>query len=172
MKSCNDLKFLSIYWEEAKKVAKNIKENLPKGSVEYSNEIKSIQTANNVKMFTVQYSDLQNTWSPSEILNKIGGESKSLKALADKIEYMILKGRAKDVEPMIIAILSREKHFGHKQSNHSKKMGYHFAEYYGKGHFKWNFQAYKLNGAELRKVAEYFNLVPTPRLQIKQSYEI
>jgi hypothetical protein len=159
MKALNDLDFLSLFWAEAKQIGQRILRDLPKCA-----------TPNNGKqfrrMYIVNFSDISGqSWGVKEVLSRVMGNSETLNVLADKINYMILEGRAKDVKPMLEKIISRQKHFGHKKSKEVKRIEYlknttgdTSDNYYGKGHFKWNYQAYTLNEAEIRRVKEYFNI--------------
>jgi hypothetical protein len=146
MKSCNDLEFLDSYWKEAKKIAKNIKEQLPKvAGIDFKDTIYESKKSNAI-MFIVNYSDLKNSWSPKDII----GRSEPLEALAEKIERMILKGNACNVKRMIESI-GKNKMKKHKL--------YHYSE--GKsslGHFRWNYQVYVLNKFEISRVREFFSL--------------
>ena len=119
-------------------------------------------------MYIINFSDISGqSWGVEEVLNRCVGTSTTLDTLADKINYMILKGRANDVKPMIERIYSK----GIKnliQPNHSeekwvlrpdgvndklKNLGN-----IGKGHFRWNYQAYILNNVEINHLKKYFKL--------------
>ncbi len=158
MKAVKDLDFLSLFWAEAKAIGQRVLTELPKGSIHYSNTLKQVNPNSTVRMFLVPYSQLGNTWSVESILNRLGGDSETLKVLADKINYMILQGRANDVKPMLekictgrIKSLSRPK--GKCWDNENIK-----AEYLGKGHFRWDYGAHTLTEMEIKRVKEYFNM--------------
>lgn len=150
MKACNDLDFLETYWIEAKKIGVKIKSELPKLA------ISNIKQNTGTLMYFVKFSDLKDSWSAEDTLKRIAGESKTLKILADKIEYMILKNRAKDVKPMLEKICSGRIKTLYKinklESLYPKK------ESLGKGHFRVGTQVYKLNNLELKRINIYFNL--------------
>lgn len=149
------LEFLDTYWKNAKEIAFDIKHDLPNIPSE-DRKVKKIGKYLSV----INYSDLGNTWSVHTINN--GG----LIALGDKISTMILKGDACNVKPMVESICdNRIKNL--RQPNHSdsewrtddggnEKMVN--LGNIGKGHFRWDFQAYTLTDIELNRVKEYFNI--------------
>ena len=106
---------------------------------------------------------------PNTVASKIAGKSKKLEALSDKIHYMILKGRAADVKPMIEKICSgRTKSFSQGLSKMKKKTNKllledpfrkpYTKEFLGRGHFRWNFGVYTLDNFEINHLKKYFNL--------------
>jgi hypothetical protein len=160
MKACNDLDFLETYWIEAKKVGIKIKTELPKLATSNVNQ------NTGTLMYIVKFSDLKNSWSVEDILKKIAGESKTLEILANKINYMINKGRGKDVKPMIEKICTgRIKSLSKRPSKKElHKHGFYetnnkpISEYLGKGHFRWNDSAHTLNELEMQRLKNYFKL--------------
>lgn len=164
MKAVKDLDFLSLFWAEAKAIGQRVKTDLPKGSVHYSNTLKEVNPNSAVKMFLVPYSQLGDTWSVEHILNRLGGDSKTLKVLADKINYMILQGRANDVKPMLESICNNNvKSLTKGKSKSDLKNFKEFnttchAQYLGKGHFRWDFKAHTLTDIEIKRVKEYFKI--------------
>ena len=164
-----DLDFLESYWSKAKKIGLKIVKELPMCSIKDSKTLIEVNPQSTVKMYLIKYSDLGDNWNPKDILQKLGGQSKTLSILADKINYMILKGRANDVKPMIEKICSgRTKHFGKMQktkkstilSDEYYRKGDNSEFYIGKGHFRWNhFGAYTLTPQEIERLKEYFKIV-------------
>lgn len=148
----NDLNFLESYWERAKLIARRIEKELP------------IITVNHKKVgefiHVVQFKDLEN-WgiTPNE-------KSKNLSALADKLVDMIYQGRAKDVKPMVLKIVSgrikkqskpiskRDRMVNRRDPQYIK----YTAEFLGYGHFRWNYQAYKLTDTEINRLKEFFEI--------------
>lgn len=164
MKAVNDLDFLSLFWAEAKAIGQRIIEDLPKESIHYSNTLVKVNPNSTVKMFLVPFSKLGNSWRVQDILRQFGGNSKVLEALADKINYMILQGRANDVKPMLEKICTGRKKSLTKKRRKSVTQYqleisevYH-SEYLGKGHFRWNYQAYTLSDDEIKRIKDYFNI--------------
>lgn len=169
MKACNDLDFLNNYWKEAKNIGYKIKQELPKT---IGSQAKSISKTG--LLCFVKFSDITNSWSVDDLLAKVYGESKTLQILADKINYMILRGRANDVKPMIEKICTgRIKSLSKglsKQEIISNKLKYssdvrnrllstnYNREYLGKGHFRWNHQAHTLNNKEIKHLKTYFKI--------------
>lgn len=153
MKSCSDLDFLNSFWEEAKKVGGRIKQDLPQLATP------NIESKGQL-MYLVKFSDISGkTWGVEEVLKRVMGRNKTLEVLADKIMHMILNGRANDVKPMVVKICSgRIKSLSKKPSTKGKREFNTQAEYLGKGHFRWNKQAYTLTEIELRRLKKYFNL--------------
>lgn len=159
MKACKDIDFLDSYWNEAKRIADNIKDTLPNG---IGNERKPVFSKGGIKMYIVKFSDLKDTWLPKDIIYGIAGKSQTLSILADKIHYMIHKGRANDVKPMVESIcnntikkLTQISGATKKQKEYSR--AYH-NEHLGYGHFRWNRQAHTLNVMEIRHLKEFFKL--------------
>lgn len=172
MKAVNDLDFLSLFWAEAKAIGQRVINDLPKGSIHYSDTLVKVNPQSTIKMFLVPYSQLGNSWSVETILNRLGGDSETLKVLADKINYMILEGRANDVKPMLEKICSgRIKSQTHKVKKVYEKSK-HLSEtyhnnYLGKGHFRWNFKAHILTESEIKRVKQYFNITTEPKNKTK-----
>jgi hypothetical protein len=162
MKATNDLEFLSSYWIEAKAIAERIKEELP---VVHLNPYSELNPEG--KMFLIPFSELNDKWGVEINLKGGLGRSEYLEALADKIEHMILRGRAKDVEPMVSRIINRGV-VNLRQPNYSEfewvvqKDGVNEKcrnlGNIGKGHFRWNHRAYTLNKEELERLRIYFKL--------------
>lgn len=148
----DDLDFLETYWVRVNTIGEKIKKELPF----ISSETKMF--GNHLQI--VQFKDLEN-WSL-----KPNGKSDSLVALADKINTMIHSGRAKDVKPMVMKIVSgrikkltkpigrREILFNMENPVHGK----YTAEFLGHGHFRWNYRAYSLTEIELKRLKEYFGI--------------
>lgn len=147
-----ELNFLESYWERAKLIAKRIEMELP------------IITVNHKKVgefiHTVQFKDLEN-WAITP-----NSKSDGLSALADKISNMIYMGRAKDVKPMVLKIVSgRIKKQSKPISKHDRMVNRrepqyfrYTAEFLGYGHFRWNYKAYKLNETEIKRLKEFFEI--------------
>ena len=149
MKACNDLDFLTNYWEEAKNIAFRIKKDLPQT---IGTQAKS-HSKTRLLCF-IQYSDIEKSWSVNDLLAKVYGKSPTLEILADKISYMIYMGRGNDVKPMIEKICTgRIKSLSHITT--SKGLN---NTYLGKGHFRWNYQAHTLNKKEIEHLKQYFKL--------------
>lgn len=91
MKTCDDLTFISTYWNELKSVCERIETELPK--VNKPNKIKRISK----KFGLIKFSDLEN-WDVKSLFNS---NSPKLTALADKISHMIQKGDAPNIKPML-----------------------------------------------------------------------
>lgn len=135
----SDLDFLENYWKDVKEMADKIKNEMPIGTTD-KNSLKFLN---------------KDSWDPNTISSKIAGKSKNLEALSDKIHYMILKGRAADVKPMIEKICSgRIKSFSQGLSKEQIKTNNlkfsddlrerlvsftYNKEFLGRGHFRWNF---------------------------------
>ena len=168
-----ELEFLGNYWEEAKNIAYDILHNLP-NCTENSKGLKFINKESVIKMFLVNYSEIGNSWSVEDILRKVSGKSKNLEVLADKIFYMVHKGRSNDVKPMIEKICTGRIKSLYKgcskaqiKSNElrnsddiRKRLGStnYMRENLGKGHIRWNNQAYVLNELELNHLKTYFKI--------------
>lgn len=149
MRACKDIDFLDSYWSEAKRIAADIKENMPVGC---RNEIQPVFSNGGAKMYIVNFSDLTDSWSPYDIINRVGGRSRKLEALSDKICNMIYKGDACNVKPLVEAICNnRIKKLTGKYTNSG-------GEFLGYGHFRWNRQAYTLNPMEIRHLKNYFKI--------------
>lgn len=147
MKACNDIDFLSSYWEEAKKVGHRIKNELPL--------LKEPKVRNSGKLFFINYKDMYN-WSVDDNLSVLYGNSVTLKVLADKINYMILRGRANDVKPMLEKICQgRVKHFSKPLNKDHMRGG---SEPLGFGHFRWNYEVHTLTENEINHIKKYFKL--------------
>jgi hypothetical protein len=148
MRACKDIDFLDSYWKEAKRIADDVVETLPTSIGEKRDPV---YESGGTKMFIVKFSDLKDSWDVSTLVYTAEGKSKKLEALADKISTMIRKGRADSVKPMVKAICN----------NNVKKLTQPFyddGEHLGYGHFRWNYQAYRLNDKEIDRVKEYFKL--------------
>ena len=158
MKACNDLEFLNSYWKEAKDIGYKIIKELPK-----TIGTQAISKSNTGLLCFVKYSDIENSWSVKNLLSKVYGESPTLAVLSDKIFHMILLGRANDIKPMVEKICTgRLKTLTKKVSKHSENKKHisptYHNEFLGKGHFRWNNQAYTLNEKEIKHLKEYFKL--------------
>jgi hypothetical protein len=137
-----DLEYIDNYWREMSinldNIIKRIKTELP---IINSNEPKQVPDS---KLKTIQYSDMYK-WSSSN-------KSDSLVALADKIIHMIKTGKSDGIKRMLEKIATgRIKSL----STPDRRLG---AEFLGRGHFRWNYQAYKLTPEEVERVKEYFKL--------------
>ncbi len=148
MKSCKDLEFLDSYWDEAKKIAENIKLNLPNGVGEKLEMLSSKEEK--TIMFIVPYSKLGNSWDVQDILTQNNGRSKKLIALSEKISNMILKGDSCNVKPLIDSIINN------KIKKQTKVNKFKNNEFLGYGHFRWNYQTYTLDAKEINKVKQFF----------------
>jgi hypothetical protein len=148
MKAVNDLDFLSLFWVEAKAVGQRVLKDLPQFN-------EPLAKSNTSLMYLIKFSDLTDSWSVKDILAKLVGKSITLKILGEKINYMILKGRANDVKPMLIKICSgRIKHLQQPPSKYSNND----TQPLGRGHFRWDGKAQTLTTAELEHVKKYFNI--------------
>lgn len=98
---------------------------------------------NHDKLKTMNYSDIDK-WTTH-------GKSDSLTALADKIKHMIRTGKSDGIKRMLEKIAT-----GRIKS--LSKPDRHESEFLGRGHFRWNNQAYKLTQKEVDRVKEYFKL--------------
>jgi len=154
MKATNDIDFLSLFWIEAKKIGQKVLEELPKFTQP------NIDTkGSKSRLHIVMFSDISGqSWGVSEVLARLHGNSSTLKELADKINYMILKGRANDVKPMLQKICTgRVKKLSQKPAIKDKENGI-TAMYIGKGHFRNNRKAHTLTEQEINHIKRYFNL--------------
>jgi hypothetical protein len=159
MKHTTDLDFLSLFWKEAMSVEKKIIAELPQT---VPNNVQLTKAGSFLHI--VNFSDISGqSWGVSQVLIRLGGRSKTLIALAEKINFMIERGRANDVKPMLEKIVTGRvktltKKSG-KQNAHLKELNksYH-NEYLGKGHFRHNYQAYTLTAIEIDRIKKYFNL--------------
>lgn len=149
MRACKDIDFLDSYWKEAKRISDDVVETLP---ISIGEKRDPFYESGGTKMFIVKFSDLKDSWDVSTLVYTAEGKSKKLEALADKISTMIRKGRADSVKPMVKAICN----------NNVKKLtqpsSYHDNDHLGYGHFRWNYQAYRLNDKEIDRLKEYFNI--------------
>lgn len=153
MKACNDIQFLETYWIEAKNIGLKIQKELPKLATS------NVRQNTGTLMYIVNFSDLENSWSIEDMLKKVAGESKTLQFLADKINYMIHRGRGNDVKNMVEKICTgRIKSFSKPPSKYSKYSYRVESEYLGRGHFRWNYQAHILNELEIQRLKNYFKL--------------
>ena len=165
MKACNDIQFLSSFYAESKAIGQRIKNELPY-------EVDSITKDEGMILQIVQFKDMEN----------FKGFSNNLEALADKIDDMICRGRAKDVEIMLRSILTGkikvwsfpDYSSPRRNKRREKKANYDVVQFHYSnddkycegekqefcyGHFRWNHgRGYILNEAELKKVKEYFKL--------------
>lgn len=169
----SDLDFLENYWKDTKAIADKIKNEMPLGTAD-KNSLKFLNKDSGSKIFIVNFSDLKDSWDPNTVASKIAGKSKNLEALSDKIHYMILKGRAADVKPMIEKICSgRIKSFSQGLSKSQIKTNNlkfsddlrerlvsvtYNKEFLGRGHFRWNFRVYTLDNFEINHLKKYFEL--------------
>lgn len=158
MRKETELEFLGNYHKKAKQTADNIRENLPK--METSREVNTF--GKYLKL--IPFSEMSNTWNPRKLLTNMYGISPTLNRLADKISYMINKGRSADVEVMVIKIAtgriktlrkipSKEALRNALRSGYKKQ-----PELIGKGHFRWDHRAYTLNNYELEQLKSYFKI--------------
>jgi hypothetical protein len=137
----NKLVFLSSYWNSVKIIGNDIKNDLP------DNVISNVEKKS--KHFgLVSYKDLNN-WDVRGLLNN---KSNNLNTLADKILYMINKGDAINIEPMLRRICFK----GIKKLSQVHK--YSNNEFLGYGHFRWNYRVYVLKNNEIERIINYFKL--------------
>jgi len=152
MKEVNDLDFLNLFWVEAKKIGQKVLIELPQFN-------EPLIKSGNSLMYIVKFSDLGNDWSVKSVLSRLGGKSLTLKVLSEKINYMILQGRANDVKPMLIKICSgRIKHLSQPKNKHYVNNPNITAKPLGNGHFRWDYGAHTLTTAEINHVKKYFNI--------------
>ena len=157
----NDLDFLSNYWIIAKELGFKIKNELP---IIYNNPSKVINIKGS-KLNIISYKDLNN-WQVYDLIKSTDNISVTLEALADKINNMILKGRANDVKPMINRIINRAPSMQVKPICNKEKLRQYLKgqnwniepELLGIGHFRWNYQAYTLTKEEIQFLKEYFKI--------------
>jgi len=142
------LDYLANYWIVAKNIGNDIKNNL------HQLNNKKLKSG---KLNFVNYKDI-NTWS----IQNLTGNSEALEALGDKINYMILKGRANDIKCMIEKITSGrlKRHYAYYHTKYEfKDCEEHektIRDYIGTGHFRWNFKVYTLTDNEIEKIKNYF----------------
>lgn len=153
MKAVNDLDFLNLFWSEAKGIGSKIIRQLPQCAEP------NIGKGNKL-MYLIKFSDISGrSWGVKDTLTRVMGQSKTLKILANKINYMILMGRANDVKPMLQKIATgRIKSFSHPRSKEAEKRFGKNTEFLGRGHFRWEYGVHTLTEGELRRIKEYFNL--------------
>jgi hypothetical protein len=136
-----DLRYIDTYWREMNKkldgIINRITTELPiiKGN--------NPEKVSDSKLNIIQYSDMDK-WTSSN-------KSDSLVALADKIKHMIKTGKSDGIKRMLEKIST-----GRIKS--LSKPDRHESEFLGRGHFRWNNQAYKLTPKEVERVKEYFKL--------------
>jgi hypothetical protein len=106
MKATNDLEFLTLYWGELKNIQERITRDLPQGTIKDSEALESINISNS-KMFFIPFSKLGNTWSPSDIIKSIGGRSRNLERLAEKLCHMIERGNSNSILPFLKSTLAK-----------------------------------------------------------------
>lgn len=155
MKACNDIDFLSNYWKEVKAIGNRVKADLP---LLATSNIKDIRAKDSTSlMYIVNFSDISGqSWGVSDVLKRAAGKSVTLSILADKINHMILMNRANDVKPMLEKICSgRIKSLSKTPAKHYKDA---HSEFLGRGHFRWNEQAYTLTPLEIKRIKKYFSL--------------
>lgn len=140
LKENEDLDFLDTHWKKLNDIGSNIKTNLPKTG--------SISKPIGDKLHTVQFSDLDNSWD----IQLLYGKSNTLTALADKIQNMIFRGRSDSIKRMVESIANNNVKTLYKIHQDGSK------ESLGKGHFRWNDQAYVLTPRELEQVKIFFGL--------------
>lgn len=121
-------------------------------------------------LFFVKFSDLKDSWAPKDLLLQTnqGNEEKNhnLQALADKLCYMIDKGRSDDIKPMLVSICKNtiKAHQRPHYNNISKRRNIYNEnetfcnEFIGHGHFRWNFKVYTLSDIEIERVKEFFHI--------------
>ena len=101
-------------------------------------------------------------------------KSHKLEVLANKIDYMIYKGRAHDVEPMLRSIIKgkikcwgwegnrkkrREKTLSFEPYKHLNSEVYHIdGDWFCYGHFRHAKEGYILTEREIQRIKEYFKL--------------
>ena len=142
IKESEELDYLDTHWKDTRKrlddIANKIKTQLP-----IINDVK--QPEGNEKLKTIKYSDLDGPWNTY-------GKSPGLEVLADKIVHMINMGRSDSIKRMVEKIATG------RIKSLSKPSNYGDAEFLGKGHFRWNDQAYRLSQREIERLKEFFNL--------------
>lgn len=135
-----DLNFLETYWIKINEIKNRIKQ-LP--------FIEPIGTEISKTLRIVSYKYLDD-WN----IKKMFGTSDNLKALTDKLVYMVEMNRSNDIPIMLKSIAN----------NRIKKLYIHYdkikktKDFVGRGHFRWNFRAYKLTDTEILHLKKFFNL--------------
>ena len=139
------LDYIDTHWKKYTDIGQNIRKNLP--DVTTGNE-KEIGKHLRVK----PYSETGN-WDVKDL----SGISSNLDALADKITHMMYTGKGDSIKPMLKSIVNNgvktQYRFKNKKGNSELERGS-----LGKGHFRWNWEAYTLNDREIKKLKEFFNL--------------
>ena len=138
----NDLDFLSNYWKHVNDISATILTELPKMDTKVQMIGKNIGI--------IHFKDLGDTWSVKGLF----GRSTNLDALARKISTMIDKGDAQNVQPMLRRIVQKGVVALSRPASTPQGEG----EFYGYGHFRWDYQAWVLNKNELERLKTYFNL--------------
>jgi hypothetical protein len=137
-----DLEFIDSYWRETNRKLEEIISKI-KSELPVMDQPSEIQSDIDSKLKLKNYSDIRG-WDG-------GSRSKSLEALADKIEHMIRTGKSDGIKRMVEKIAT-----GRVKS--LSKPDWDSTEYLGKGHFRWNNQAYLLSKEEVDRVKEFFKL--------------
>lgn len=154
MKAVNDLDFLNLFWAEAKQVGQKILNELHI-CAEPTPPIKKGM------IYIVNFSDISgHCWGVEQTIARLFGSSMTLRVLAEKINYMILKGRANDVKLMLEAIVKTGEKTLYKGAEKNSIITFDNPkrESLGKGHFRVGAMAYTLTYAEIRQIKKYFNL--------------
>jgi hypothetical protein len=147
LKENEDLDFLDSYWKRAKDIGGRISSELPKTGENFN----KIST----NFGTTSYSNLDSKWS----VNDLFGSSENLTALANKISHMIQTGKADSIKRMIESIVTGDvKTLYHISKPNQWDGNKRTKSSLGKGHFRWNSQAYTLTPKEIQIVKNYFGM--------------
>jgi hypothetical protein len=147
LKENEDLDFLDTHWKKVNDIGTNISSNLPNTG----NVVKKIGD----KLGAVKFSDIDGTWNVKDLL----GKSDALTALANKIRNMILRGRSDSIKRMVQSIANNNIKTLYKvPKSEDIRDGGQKRNSLGKGHFRWNDQAYTLTTKELQALKDFFGL--------------
>jgi len=143
-----DTNFVDTYHQRLKAMANAVVNDLAKK--EPTGKVKKVGTLLSV----IKYSDMNGVWYNSEWFNS---RSVGLQALANKVAYMLEKGRGDSILPMLESIANNNiKKLYHPYSEYSIKIAKEFEdnpqkrESLGKGHFRWDFKAITLSLEDVR----------------------
>ena len=102
------LNFLADFWQKAKTAVNEIETELPK----VANEDVLKPLGKSGKMWTIQYKDLSNSWSPKDLIQRHNGESNNLTLLVEKVKDLFEKSPDKITEFLVAT--SKRGYFVHK----------------------------------------------------------
>ena len=145
----DDLMFTGSYWKKLTDFRDRIEKELP--IINLDSTIKDAGTGGMLR--TMRYKDITDWHVP-------GNQSETLTALANKISYMITKGRGNDVPVLLDRIVNKgtkkltQPRMPVLKGTTSRIPG----EFLGHGHFRWNFQGYTLNDREMYRLREFFGI--------------